>query len=203
MTETGWKVDSITDEQALEIFERQHLAHTRKALSKPGEGSAVSIVDDQEEEAKDPQAGAENASHREKVLDLLRMTPTGFEHFCVRLLREHGFEGVSHEGGPGDKGIDGIGTLRINPFVSISVVFQSKRYEANKTVRSEEIAAFRGSLPNSVDKGILITSSDFTAAARSIARDSDKKPIELISGRDIVKLMENLGLGPMQVYDID
>ncbi|MBV8128277.1 MAG: restriction endonuclease [Planctomycetaceae bacterium] len=34
---------------------------------------------------------------------------------------------------------------------------------------------------------MFITSSDFTAAARSIARDSDKKPVELISGRDIVQ----------------
>jgi restriction system protein len=156
LTDAGWKVDSITDEQALGIFERQHVVHTGRASSKAGEGSNVSVIDDQEEEeAKDPHSSAENAPHREKVLDLLRkMTPTGFEHFCVRLLREHGFEGVSHEGGPGDKGIDGIGTLRINPFVSMSVVFQCKRYQAKTTVTSGEISAFRGSIPNSVDKGI-------------------------------------------------
>jgi restriction endonuclease Mrr len=87
--------------------------------------------------------------------------------------------------------------------VSISVVFQCKRYQAKLTVKASEISEFRGSIPNSIDKGIFITSSDFTAQARSAARASDKKPIELISGSDIVRLMEKCGLGLRRVYDID
>jgi restriction system protein len=205
LTDAGWKIDSISHEEALEIFERQYAAHKRKMPSKAGkELTATADHNMEDEDEEDAQVGEEDTSHYGKVLDVLRkMTPTGFEHFCVRLLREHGFEGLAHQGGPGDKGIDGQGTLRINPFVSISVVFQCKRYQAKSTVTASEISAFRGSIPNSVDKGIFITSSDFTAQARSTARASDKKPIELISGSDIVRLMEERSLGLRQVYDID
>ncbi len=208
LTDAGRKVGTISDKMALEIFARQYAAHKGTAPSKTtglsGESIGEDVGDIEEEEEEEVQPGEEDTSHYEKVLDLLRkMTPTGFEHFCVRLLREHGFEGLAHQGGPGDKGIDGQGTLRINPFVSISVVFQCKRYQAKSTVKASEISEFRGSIPNSVDKGIFITSSDFTAQARSMARASDKKPIELISGTDIVRLMEERNLGLRRVYDID
>ena len=196
----GRRVGSISHKDALDIFASGNMRLTKgKRLSKLRVGSSVAVRDDVEDQEEEENPGCRRKrthSHYEKVLDLLRkMTPTGFEHFCVRLLREHGFEGLAHQGGPGDKGIDGQGTLRINPFVSISVVFQCKRYQAKSTVRASEISEFRGSIPNSVDKGIFITSSDFTAQARSTARASDKKPIELISGRDIVRLMEERDLG--------
>jgi restriction system protein len=204
LTEAGWKVDSIAHKEALDIVERQYAAHKGTISRKVPAESLETAGDQLEDEEEDAQVEGEETTHYDKVLELLRkMTPTGFEHFCVRLLREHGFEGLAHQGGPADKGIDGQGTLRINPFVSISVVFQCKRYGAKSTVRASEVSEFRGSIPNSVDKGILITCSDFTAQARSIARASDKKPIELISGSDIVRLMEERNLGLRQVYDID
>ena len=205
LTDAGWKHGTITDKDALELFVRQHAAHKGKTSSKSTEGSSLAVGDDEEDaEEGEAQAEGKDTSHYDKVLDLLRkMTPTGFEHFCVRLLREHGFEGLAHQGGPGDKGIDGQGTLHINPFVSISVVFQCKRYQAKSTVKASESSEFRGSIPNSVDKGIFITSSDFTAQARSTARSSDKKPIELISGSDIVRLMEERNLGLRRVFDVD
>ena len=130
------------------------------------------------------------------------MTPRGFENFCMRLLREHGFEGLKATGGPNDKGIDGEGILRLNAFISFSVVFQCKRYASGTTVTSKEISAFRGSIPASIDKGIFITTSEFTASARTIARDTDKKPIELISGKDILDLMEKIELGLQTTFKV-
>jgi restriction system protein len=48
----------------------------------------------------------------------------GFEHICKRLLREHGFENVYVTSASHDGGIDGYGTLELNPFVSMKVIFQ-------------------------------------------------------------------------------
>jgi restriction endonuclease Mrr len=46
---------------------------------------------------------------------------------CQRLLREAGFVQVNATGRSGDGGIDGHGTLQINPLVSFKVLFQCKR----------------------------------------------------------------------------
>ena len=155
LTDAGRKLGTITDKEALELFARQHAAHKGKTSSKTTEGSSVAVGDDEEDEEQgEVQAEGKDTSHYDKVLDLLRkMTPTGFEHFCVRLLREHGFEGLGHQGGPGDKGIDGKGTLRINPFVSISVVFQCKRYQAESTVRASSPLSFVGASPTVSTRG--------------------------------------------------
>jgi restriction system protein len=64
------------------------------------------------------------------LLELLKkVTPEGFERVCARLLRESGFEKVTVTGRPKDGGIDGIGILQVNPFVSFKVLFQCKRYK--------------------------------------------------------------------------
>ena len=50
---------------------------------------------------------------------------------CQRLLREADFEQVTVTGRSGDGGIDGIGILQVNPFVSFKVLFQCKRYQGD------------------------------------------------------------------------
>jgi restriction system protein len=47
---------------------------------------------------------------------LQSLTPEGFEKICQRLLRESGFEKVIVTGQSHDGGIDGYGTLEMNPF---------------------------------------------------------------------------------------
>jgi restriction system protein len=64
------------------------------------------------------------------LLNVLQsLSPKGFENICKLLLRESGFENVEVTGKSHDGGIDGYGTLEINPFVSFKVLFQCKRYK--------------------------------------------------------------------------
>ena len=46
------------------------------------------------------------------------------EQFCQRMLREAGFSQVAVTGRSTDHGIDGHGTLTLNPLVSFKVLFQ-------------------------------------------------------------------------------
>jgi restriction system protein len=62
-----------------------------------------------------------------QLIDLLVKLPAaGFERLSQRLLREAGFVQVVVTGRSGDGGIDGYGTLQVNPLVSFRVLFQCK-----------------------------------------------------------------------------
>ena len=55
------------------------------------------------------------------------------------------------------------------------------------------------------DKGIIITTGNFTVAAKKEARRDGAKPIELVNGDDLIELFESLELGltPRVTYDVD
>lgn len=131
------------------------------------------------------------------------LSPSGFERLCQRLLREHGFENVVVTGKSGDGGIDGVGVLQINKFVSFTVLFQCKRYKG--TVTAGQVRDFRGSMEGRADKGIIITTGVFTVDARKEARRDGARPIELVDGETLVGLFEALKLGvlPQTRYTVD
>ena len=57
--------------------------------------------------------------YKDQLISILRsLSPRGFEELCLLLLRENGFENLMLTTRGRDGGIDGISTLRINPFVS-------------------------------------------------------------------------------------
>ena len=142
--------------------------------------------------------------YRTTVLHLLRnLPPAGFERLCQRLLRESGFEQVTVTGKSGDGGIDGIGILQINPFVSFNVLFQCKRYSGS--VSPSQVRDFRGAMMGRADKGLVITTGTFTVEAKREARRDGAPPIELVDGEDLVRLFESLefGLKARTTYDVD
>ena len=142
--------------------------------------------------------------YRNQIIDLLlELPPSGFERLSQRLLREAGFIQVFVTGSSGDGGIDGYGTLQINPLVSFKVLFQCKRY--TKSVSPSHGRDFRGAMAGRADKGIIITTGTFTAEARREASRDGVPPIELIDGDKLVDMLQNLELGlkPVTTYEID
>ena len=139
-----------------------------------------------------------------EVLTILRrLPPSGFEKLCQNLLRESGFQQVTVTGKSGDGGIDGIGILQINAFVSFNVLFQCKRYAGS--VSPSQIRDFRGAMVGRADKGLVITTGTFTVEAKREARRDGAPPIELVDGEALVRLFETLefGLVPRTTYDVD
>ena len=142
--------------------------------------------------------------HRTRLLDLVKsLSPEGFERLSQRLLRESGFQHVTVTGKTGGGGIDGAGTLQINPFVSFNVLFQCKRYQG--TVTPSQVRDFRGAMMGRADKGIIITTGSFTLEAKKEARRDGVPPIELVDGDILVDMFERLELGliPKRTYDVD
>jgi restriction system protein len=179
---------------ALHIFKK-----VQKERGQPNELNQVTLLPDESVPETE-----ELVPHTVRILDIMRsLPPEGFERLSQRLLHESGFQHVSVTGRSGDGGIDGVGTLQVNPFVSFTVLFQCKRYKG--VVTPSQVRDFRGAMMGRADKGIIITTGTFTLDAKKEARRDGVFPIELIDGDALVEIFEKLGLGllPRQTFDVD
>ena len=126
---------------------------------------------------------------------LLEMEASAFERLCQRLLRESGFIQVEVTGRSGDGGIDGKGIMRLGGLLSFHVIFQCKRYRGSVT--PNHVRDFRGAMVGRADKGLLITTGNFTKdAVREATRDG-APAIDLIDGDQLVDKLKELSLGIM------
>ena len=125
----------------------------------------------------------------EDLLDTLHhLQPDRFEQTVLDLLQGIGYGRGHHLERSGDGGFDGI--IGPDPFGTNRIYFQAKRCAG--PVDEPEIRHFSGSLePNGANKGILITTSDFTDTARRTAEtiSAGNKLIRLVNGRELAHLM--------------
>lgn len=135
-----------------------------------------------------------NLTWQEKLLEVLRkLPPDKFERLCQRLLRELGFSNVTVTGKVGDGGIDGYGVIKINGIISFNVVFQCKRYQSN--VSASEVRDFQGAIMGRADKGLFITTGNFTREAKREAQRDGAIQIDLIDGIELTSKLKEVGLG--------
>jgi restriction system protein len=131
---------------------------------------------------------------------VLNCSPRFFEHLVIDLLLKMGYGGFrddaaqmtprSHDGG-----IDGI----INEDkLGLDVIhLQAKRWSGN--VGRPEVQTFVGSLEGfRANKGIFITTSDFTSEAQEYVKTINKKVI-LINGKKLTQLMIDHGVGVTEI----
>jgi restriction system protein len=197
LTEKGLSTH-LTYQEAHEIFRKwvKFFANARKKrkaepASEAGEDAA-------------PEKTATTGDFRDRLAQtLLALPPSGFERLCQRLLRESGFVQVVVTGRSGDGGIDGYGTLQVNPLVSFKVLFQCKRLSSS--VGAATIRDFRGAMGGRADKGIVLTTGTFTAEARKEASRDGVPPIELVDGQKLQDMFVAIPLGvkPVTSYEID
>ena len=199
LTEKG-RNSKLTQEESRKIFLDQVKRFQQLRKERLGrEESTQEII--AEQEGVKPEVFEKDESV-ELINVLRKLTPKGFEEVCGLLLRESGFENVEVTGRSGDGGFDGKGKLLINPFVSVIVSFQCKRYQGS--VGRSEVGDFRNSVLGRAEKGIFLTTGTFTAEARKEADRVDPK-IELVDGEKLVQMFEKveLGIKPKQVYEVD
>ena len=186
----------LTPEQARQIFLKWvKIFQEQRRLKGKTEPAAEQVAEG---------TGAVSKDYREEVLTiLLKLAPDGFERLAQRILPEAGFTQVIVTGQSGDGGIDGFGTLQVNPLVSFKVLFQCKRY--SKSVPPSQVRDFRGAMAGRADKGIIVTTGSFTAEARREASRDGAPPIELIDGEKLLDMLEQLELGlkPVTTYEVE
>lgn len=137
---------------------------------------------------------------------LMSTSPQRFENIVVELLVKMGYGGSYKDaaqaiGRVGDEGVDGV--INEDRLGLDRIYLQAKRWQ-NKQVGHPDIRDFVGALDfKHADRGIFITTSDFTNNAReSVIRSS--KRIILIDGNQLAKLMIsfNVGVTTEDVYEL-
>jgi restriction system protein len=194
LTEKGLSIDILALND-LAIFKEVRKTY-KETKEQKKQAKPLGVESDDEE--------IEPFDYRTNLLNLIKsLSPDGFERLSQRLLRESGFQKVTVTGKTGDGGIDGVGILQVNPFVSFNVLFQCKRYQG--AVTPSQIRDFRGAMMGRADKGIIITTGTFTLDAKKEARRDGAPPIELVDGDTLVQMFEQLQLGliPRTTYDVD
>ena len=186
----------MTEQKSQEILLKWVDFHQKARKNK----TETDIVQEQEE--TEPEVF--EATYKPDLLEVLqKLTPVGFEQICSRLLRESGFKNVTVTGRSHDEGIDGFGTLEINPFVSFKVLFQCKRYQG--TVSRLQVSVFRDAVMGRADKGIIMTTGTFSSEAIKEANRAGVLSIELVDGEKLVEMFKKVELGVKQkvVYEVD
>lgn len=188
----------LNDEQAREIFLKWIDIH-RKARK----GKSEKEIIEEQEEAEPDEIQTKNKPDLLQVLQSL--TPTGFEKICQRLLRESGFENVVVTKPSHDGGIDGYGTLEMNPFVSFKVLFQCKRFKDKRTVSRAQVGDFRNAMIGRAEKGIIMTTGAFSKEAIKEANRDGAPQVELVDGEKLVEMFKKVELGvkPKVIYEVD
>lgn len=131
---------------------------------------------------------------REEIANtLLTIEPSAFERLAQRLLRESGFIQVEVTGRSGDGGIDGKGIMRLAGLMSFHVIFQCKRYRGS--IGASQVRDFRGAMVGRADKGLFITTGNFTKDAIREATRDGAPAIDLIDGDQLIEKLKELRLG--------
>ena len=146
---------------------------------------------------------------------LVKAPPEFLEKTVVNLLIAMGYGGGDETmgqvtGKTGDRGIDGIIKEDV---LGLDVVYlQTKRYTRGSNISAAQVREFVGSLAlRGAQKGVLVTTSDFTPAAKKAAVGGPNS-IVLIDGKKLARLMVRHNIGvrvrdplrpPMQIKVID
>ena len=191
----------LGDKEAREIFLKWVSIHAENRKQKRDEQEAGIDVLSPEDRVED-----QEDNEKLDLLSTLRsISPAGFEKVCRELLRESGFSNVEVTGGSADGGIDGFGTLEINPFVSFRVLFQCKRYARGNLVSRAQVGDFRNSMIGRAEKGIIITTSGYSNSAIQEATREGAPQVELVDGDKLIEMFQRVELGLIKrtVYDVD
>jgi restriction system protein len=132
------------------------------------------------------------AVKKDLLARLIAMKPDGFEHLIRTLLVHLGFTDVLVTSPSGDGGIDVRATLVVGGVIRTQMAVQAKRWKNN--VHSPEIQKVRGSL-GSHDKGLVITTSDFSSGAKRESERGNATPVALMNGEQLIDLLVEHSIG--------
>jgi restriction system protein len=213
ISERGWQVLATNpgriDVKYLDQFEEFREFRALKGTRSGIGSTAAAVTPDQE---TTPEESLESAYARLRdslASELLQQaktaSPSLFEKLVVELLLKMGYGGSRQDAGQaigrsGDEGIDGI--IKEDRLGLDIIYIQAKRWEAS--VGRPEVQKFAGALQGQrAKKGIVITTSSFSAEARDYVSKIDNK-IVLIDGIQLADLMidHDLGVSPMATYEV-
>ena len=144
----------------------------------------------------------------ELISAIMGKDPFFFEHLVARVLVAMGYgEGVSERAQvtqkSGDSGIDGV--VKEDRLGFDAIYYQAKRWDPSRIVGRPDVQAFVGALSGKgASKGLFITTSSFSDAAREYAEGLRGQKVVLVDGRALAGLMIdcNVGVSTRAVYEV-
>ena len=140
-----------------------------------------------------------NQSLSVELLSKVQAAPAEFfERLVVQLLVAMGYGGSAIEAGraigkSGDGGVDGV--IDQDALGLDRIYVQAKRYATDNKVPAAAIRDFFGSLDRfKATKGLFVTTSAFTPAAKETAEQLSKR-IVMVDGQQLTRLMIRYGIG--------
>jgi len=198
LTPEGVKAQ-LTEEQSRQLVQKWVKIHAETRGVRVKQPEVTPAILEGEIEVQTPEEAEEN-----ELLEVLQsLSADGFERLSKRLLHEYGLERVVVTGKSHDGGLDGTGILRLNPFVTMKVLFQCKKIRSS--VSRAQVGDFRNAVMGRADKGIFITTGWFSPDAEKEANRDGVIPIEMVDGERLVELFETkqLGLRRKEVFEVD
>ena len=173
--------------------------HTRKPVNDP---VPITKIDETGVETIAESLARLEVEMRTLVVDDLRellasMTPNRFEWLVEQLVIRLGYGASDSEvraalsTGSGDGGVDGV--IKEDRLGLGQIYLQAKRWQA--TVGRPAIQSFVGAMHGRAQKGVFITTSDFSQEALDYAKSLHGIRLRLINGEELASLMVDCGLG--------
>lgn len=129
----------------------------------------------------------------ELLSKLKQVDPIRFEQIVLQLMEKMNYGIGSMTPKSHDGGIDGI--IDEDELGLEKIYLQAKRYSDNR-VNEKEMVYFIGALTRAkVQKGVFITTSEFSDKAIKAARESGNLRIKIVNGEELTKLMIKHNLG--------
>lgn len=179
------------DQSVLRQFEGYREFTKRSGRSKREQLSAV-VEDERDpvEQAKDAIEDINATLVAELLTRIKAQRPEFLETLILKLLvaMNYGTDetAAQHLGGSGDEGFDGV--IHLDALGLERVYLQAKRYN-DQTVGRPAVQAFVGALTGvGASRGVLITTSRFSADAEAYARQVPQS-IRLVDGEELARLL--------------
>jgi len=136
---------------------------------------------------RDIRAREEERMRRTKLEFLRAVEPRKFEEWILDLFCHKGWTGHT-TGATGDEGVD----VHIERNGEV-VVIQCKRYGPDKRVGAPVLRDLLGTVvAECADRGILVTTSSFTAEAVEWCKNKAGSRLELINGEELVSMFQRI-----------
>ena len=202
------KITYISEKFLIERYGKNKPFFTPKTQQKETEVQDKDIKDSKTPDTIAKEAVAQiNEGVATELLSLIHnMDPKRFEFLVVELMVKMGYGGSIEDAASvtqysKDEGVDGV--IKEDALGLDTIYLQAKRWKDGNTVGRKEIQAFMGALIGKhSNKGVFITTSQFSADAVSYAKSTVGSKIILIDGRELCKLMMkyNLGVTDKETY---
>ena len=140
--------------------------------------------------------------------EVMKLEPVRFEKLVIRLLLKMGYGSSVDNAGvqtslTNDGGIDGI--IKEDQLGFSNIYIQAKRWQPDSKIGRPEVQKFSGALSGEkAQKGLFITTANFTNEARDYVKNLHNQTIVLVDGNQMMRLMikYNLGVSVVNTYDI-